>query len=91
MMDALSEQIGMDPVEVRLKNIPSFSQARPGNPPYTSTGLKECLEQGAKAFGWATAVGPWNSRTLRRPDSTSHKGVPPRVSGGGSENRGAPG
>lgn len=55
MMDALAEKIGLDPVELRLKNIPLFSQARAGNPPYTSTGLKECLEQGAKAFGWTEA------------------------------------
>jgi xanthine dehydrogenase YagR molybdenum-binding subunit len=55
MMDALAEQIGMDPVELRLKNVPLTSQAREGNPPYTVTGLKECLEEGAKAFGWEEA------------------------------------
>jgi xanthine dehydrogenase YagR molybdenum-binding subunit len=55
MLDALAEAIKMDPVQLRLKNIPSFSQAREGNPPYTTTGLRECLEQGAKAFGWEEA------------------------------------
>jgi xanthine dehydrogenase YagR molybdenum-binding subunit len=55
MMDALAEAIKMDPVELRLKNIPSFSQSREGKPPYTTTGLKDCLEQGAKAFGWTDA------------------------------------
>ena len=55
MLDALAERIGMDPVDLRLKNIPSFSQARPGNPPYTTTGLRECLIEGAKAFGWYEA------------------------------------
>ncbi len=55
MMDALAEQIGMDPIELRLKNIPSFSQGREGNPPYTTTGLRECLSEGAKAFGWEQA------------------------------------
>ena len=55
MMDALAEAIRMDPVELRLRNIPGFSQAREGKPPYTTTGLKDCLEQGAKAFGWADA------------------------------------
>jgi xanthine dehydrogenase YagR molybdenum-binding subunit len=55
MLDALAEAIKMDPVQLRLKNIPSFSQAREGNPPYTTTGLRECLEQGAKAFGWGEA------------------------------------
>ncbi len=52
MMDALAEAIKMDPVELRLKNIPTHSQARPGNPSYTSTGLRECLVEGAKAFDW---------------------------------------
>jgi xanthine dehydrogenase YagR molybdenum-binding subunit len=52
MLDALAEAINMDPVELRLKNTPTFSQARPSNPPYTSTGFKECLEEGARVFRW---------------------------------------
>jgi CO/xanthine dehydrogenase Mo-binding subunit len=56
MIDALAEAIKIDPVELRLKNIPLYSQAREGNPPYTSTGLKECLKEGAKAFGWNEAL-----------------------------------
>ena len=52
MLDALAEAIDMDPVELRLKNIPSISQARAGHPPYTTTGLKTCLQQGAREFGW---------------------------------------
>jgi len=55
MMDALARAINMDPVDLRLKNIPLYSQARDGQPPYTTTGLKECLEQGARAFGWREA------------------------------------
>jgi CO/xanthine dehydrogenase Mo-binding subunit len=55
IMDALAEAIGMDPVQLRLRNIPSFSQAREGNPEYTSTAFRECLEQGAAAFGWEQA------------------------------------
>jgi xanthine dehydrogenase YagR molybdenum-binding subunit len=53
MMDSLAEAIKMDPVELRLKNIQSFSQSREGNLPYTTTGLKQCLEEGAKVFDWA--------------------------------------
>ena len=53
MMDALAEAVGIDPVELRLKNIPSSSQAR--GLPYTTTGLRECLEEGARAFGWKEA------------------------------------
>jgi CO/xanthine dehydrogenase Mo-binding subunit len=55
MMDQLAEAIGMDPVELRLKNIPTYAQDIEGNPPYTTTGLKECIADGAKAFGWKDA------------------------------------
>jgi xanthine dehydrogenase YagR molybdenum-binding subunit len=55
MMDQLAEKIGMDPVELRLKNIPTFAQDIEGNPPYTTTGLKECIAEGAEAFGWKEA------------------------------------
>jgi xanthine dehydrogenase YagR molybdenum-binding subunit len=60
----------MDPVDLRLKNVPSYSQARPGNPPYTSTGLSECITEGAKAFGWYEArkkiAGPTTGGHIRR-------------------------
>lgn len=55
MLDALAAAITMDPVELRLKNIAAVSQAREGNPPYTTTGFKECLEEGGKVFGWQKA------------------------------------
>lgn len=54
MMDALAAEIAMDPVDLRAKNVPAISQAR-NNQPYTSTGLKDCLVEGAKAFGWKEA------------------------------------
>ncbi len=53
-MDALAQKLGMDPVALRLRNVPKASQRR-NNIPYTSTGLAQCLEDGAKAFGWAEA------------------------------------
>jgi CO/xanthine dehydrogenase Mo-binding subunit len=55
MVDTLAEKIGMDPVEMRLKNIPTYAQDMEGNPPYTTTGLKECIADGAEAFGWREA------------------------------------
>ncbi|MEJ2727626.1 MAG: xanthine dehydrogenase family protein molybdopterin-binding subunit [Deltaproteobacteria bacterium] len=55
MLDALAEAIGMDPVDLRLKNISLYSQARDGQPAYTSTGFKDCIEKGAAAFGWKQA------------------------------------
>jgi len=55
MLDALAEAVGMDPVDLRLKNISLYSQARDGQPAYTSTGFKDCIEKGAAAFGWKQA------------------------------------
>jgi xanthine dehydrogenase YagR molybdenum-binding subunit len=54
MMDALAERLDMDPVALRLRNIPEGSQAR-DNKPYTTDGLRLCIEQGAAAFGWREA------------------------------------
>ena len=53
-MDELAAKLGMDPVELRLKNIPTVSQIEK-NIPYTTTGLRQCLAEGAKAFGWNEA------------------------------------
>jgi CO/xanthine dehydrogenase Mo-binding subunit len=53
MMDALADRIGMDPVEFRLRNILSPSQVSASR--FTSSGLRECLTEGAKAFGWQEA------------------------------------
>ena len=55
MLDALAAKLGMDPVELRLKNITLVSQTRNGNPQYTSTGFADCLKNGAEAFGWTEA------------------------------------
>ena len=55
MLDALAEAIDMDPVDLRLKNICLYSQARDGQPAYTSTGLKDCIAEGARIFGWKQA------------------------------------
>lgn len=52
-MDALADKIGMDPVEFRLKNLPSASQLR--KMPYSTSGLKQCITEGAAAFGWSNA------------------------------------
>jgi xanthine dehydrogenase YagR molybdenum-binding subunit len=54
MMDALAETIEMDPIELRLRNLTEVSQARDGAP-YTSTGLRQCLVEGATSFGWKGA------------------------------------
>ncbi|MHB8838377.1 MAG: xanthine dehydrogenase family protein molybdopterin-binding subunit [Gemmatimonadaceae bacterium] len=63
VMDELAAKLKLDPVEFRLKNIPTVSQVR-NNQPYTSTGLADCLRTGAEKFGWAAAS--------KRPAATGH-------------------
>jgi len=52
IMDELAEKLGMCPVALRLQNIPEVSQGREGQPAYTSTSLRQCIEEGARAFKW---------------------------------------
>ena len=60
-MDILAEKAGLDPVELRLRNIP---EANPEEGlPFSSHKLAECLQQGAEAFGWDN--GPRKPRMRR--------------------------
>jgi xanthine dehydrogenase YagR molybdenum-binding subunit len=52
MMDMLAEVLHMDPVELRLKNVPEVNLAVEGLPPFSSEGLKKCITRGAEAFQW---------------------------------------
>jgi xanthine dehydrogenase YagR molybdenum-binding subunit len=50
-MDELASRLGIDPVELRLRNLADVDPGT-GNP-WSSYGLRECLERGAQKFGWA--------------------------------------
>jgi CO/xanthine dehydrogenase Mo-binding subunit len=56
MMDMLAEKLNIDPIDFRLRNLTNVSQTE-NNKPYTSTGFRECLIEGARVFGWAAARG----------------------------------
>lgn len=49
-MDELANRIGIDPVELRLRNIPEVHPADGRR--FGSRKLAECLRAGAEAFGW---------------------------------------
>jgi xanthine dehydrogenase YagR molybdenum-binding subunit len=49
-MDELANQLGLDPIELRLRN---RAAADPHGNPWSSDGLAECLAAGAARFGWA--------------------------------------
>jgi xanthine dehydrogenase YagR molybdenum-binding subunit len=50
-MDELAAELGIDPVELRLRNL-AETQPGTGNP-WSSYGLPECLQRGAELIGWA--------------------------------------
>jgi xanthine dehydrogenase YagR molybdenum-binding subunit len=50
-MDELAEAAGIDPVELRKRNLPAKVPVE--GTPYSSRMLVEALDQGAKAFGWS--------------------------------------
>ncbi len=45
VMDDLADKLGMDPVELRLLNVPVEGDPRPDGKAWPLIGLKECLEQ----------------------------------------------
>ncbi|GHO94877.1 carbon-monoxide dehydrogenase large subunit [Reticulibacter mediterranei] len=49
-MDELAYELGLDPLELRLRNHADVDPAT-GNP-WSSKGLKECYQRGAELFGW---------------------------------------
>ncbi|MGV3512605.1 MAG: molybdopterin cofactor-binding domain-containing protein [Novosphingobium sp.] len=49
-MDELAEKVGIDPIELRKRNLPVKVPVE--GTPYSSRMLVEALEQGAASFGW---------------------------------------
>jgi xanthine dehydrogenase YagR molybdenum-binding subunit len=64
-MDELAEAVGLDPVELRLRNDTQIEPEQ--NKPFASRHLAETLREGASRFGWSRRVakpasvrdGPW--------------------------------
>jgi xanthine dehydrogenase YagR molybdenum-binding subunit len=49
-MDELAEKVGIDPIELRIRNEPAEDPER--HIPYSSRHLIACLQEGARRFGW---------------------------------------
>ena len=50
-MDELAHELGIDPVELRVRNIPAKHPEK--DIPYSARSLEQCLREGAEAFGWS--------------------------------------
>jgi xanthine dehydrogenase YagR molybdenum-binding subunit len=62
-LDELAHELGMDPVELRLRNVAARDEHHDRD--WSSNGLAACLTVGARAFGWedrtsARRGGPWS-------------------------------
>ena len=51
-MDELAAELDLDPMELRLRNLPRAGDPESGKP-WTSFHLDECWQRGAASFGWA--------------------------------------
>jgi len=49
-MDELAHALGMDPVELRIRNEPTVDPER--GVPFTDRRLVDCMREGARRFGW---------------------------------------
>ena len=49
-MDELAVELGVDPIELRLRNEPEIDEGE--NRPFSSRSLTACYERGAARFGW---------------------------------------
>lgn len=55
-MENAARVLGMDPLELRLKNLVTSTDEDPmGGPSLGNVGISECLQQGAISFGWKAA------------------------------------
>ena len=90
-MDDLAHGIGIDPIELRLRNEPDRDQT--DGLPFSTRRLTECLRQGADEFGWArrnpvAACGPRRRPADRHRDGRrglSHQ--PQRIRRAGPDQR----
>jgi CO/xanthine dehydrogenase Mo-binding subunit len=52
LIDMAAKELGLDPLEIRLKNSLNPGDLSVGRQPIYSVGIKECLEKAASAIGW---------------------------------------
>ena len=63
-MDELARKLGMDPLELRLRNYADHDQEK--SRPWSGGDLKRCLEEGAERFGWRRLrwIAPGGGKTI---------------------------
>ena len=65
LIDAISHELGLDPVGIRLKNGVQIGDTTIHGWKIASCGLQECLEEGARKIGWKEKRGNRDTKKLR--------------------------
>ncbi len=63
-LDVMAEKLGLDPVEVRLKNAVEEGSLSVTGQVLHSVGLKETLRQAAEKIGWRKTSGPYRGKGI---------------------------
>jgi len=64
LLDMIAEEIGMDPVEIRLKNAIRAHEMLPSKSQVRSCGFTECIQKASKALGWVEKKGKPGNRGI---------------------------
>ncbi len=65
-MDVIAEELGIDPVELRLKNAVHAGYSTAAGVHLASCGLSECIERASRAIGWGRPLAQPETPTRRR-------------------------
>lgn len=63
-LDMIAEDLGLDPVELRLKNVRKQGTTLPNGDKLASCGLTECIEKAAESSGWEVKRGKIKNRGI---------------------------
>ncbi len=75
-IDMISEELGLDPIEVMLKNVRQKGDTLPNGDVLKSCGLKECIESAEKRSAWKELRGDLKRRIeLRRSPDRFKRGI----------------
>lgn len=60
VVDDVAHQLGMDPIQFRLRNEPERDQST--DRPFSTRRIGDCFRQGAELFGWSRRAAPRSTR-----------------------------
>lgn len=63
-MDTIAGELGLDPVELRLKNVRKEGATLPNGDKLLSCGMTECIEKAAESAGWEVKRGKVENRGI---------------------------